>query len=987
MTEQSHRLDQGGHIDRGKPLRFEFNGKKYQGFRGDTLASALLANGVHLIGRSFKYHRPRGIVSAGVEETNALVQLLGPNEEPNVLATRLQLYDGLSARSVNCWPSVKFDMGAINSFLSPLFPAGFYYKTFMWRPWKFYAQFIRSMAGLGNSPKAYTNEHYEKRFRHCDILIVGAGPSGLLAALTAVRSGARILLVDDQPNPGGDLSNHPVTIDGKDAQDWVQDVMSELVTDQRFVYLPNTVATGYYDHNLITVVEQTPKEPWIRERLCNVRAKQVVLATGSIERSMIFPNNDRPGVMLTSAVLTYLHRYAVKPGINAVMYTNNNSTYESAVAIHELGLTVKCIVDSRNEVNPKCKALAEQAGIGVLAGQQIVDVKGSMSVSAVATAPVTKLNDQRQIVCDLVCVSGGWNPTLHLHSQSGAKPVFDTMNQCFVPGNSVQAETTTGAAAGYFTLSKCLADGIRAGKLAVDAVGFTVVNTPTVPTCCDSFELDIQTDWATSSNQAHKGKAFLDFQNDVTTGDIDLALRENFTSVEHVKRYTTAGMATDQGKIGNTNVIGYIAGNFDSSPGDVGTTTYRPPYTPISFGVIAGGANEELIIPIRRTPITDWHISAGARMNEAGANYRRPFFYPKPGESDLDAISRAAFAVRNSVGIYDGSPLGKFELYGNDVLKLLNLVYTNRWDDLSIGQGRFGLMLHEDGRLMDDGVTFRLGEKHFLMSTGTGTANVVYGHLERLLQTEFPHWQVYLTIVTNQWANICVCGPKARDVLTRACTNIDLSSSAFPFMHLCNGQVAGFDARVARVSYTGELSFEINIRARHGLSAWEALMEAGKEFDITPVGSESSTVLRIEKGFVAAGTEGDNITNPFDAGLGWVVDMNKPDFIGKRTLIRDQKHDIERQHVVGLLPLTVTTAPAEGSAIQNINPDSICDFQGHVTASCFSPNLDRPVALALLKNGRKRMGEVVSISGLEQSMRAEVTKPVFIDPISERMRS
>ncbi len=979
------RLPQGGLIDRNARLRFTFNGRPYMGCHGDTLASALLANGVRLVARSFKYHRPRGVMGAGMEETNALVQLLHPRDEPNVQATRLPLTDGLVARSINCWPSVGCDLGAINSLLSPLFPAGFYYKTFMWRPWKDYAHVIRRFAGLGNNPVARDQGHYERRYHHCDVLIVGSGPAGLSAALAAARADIRVMLVDDSRHPGGSLLDLPHSVNGISGEIWAQEAAQWLDSQPNVIRLTQSLVAGYYDHNLLTVVERHPDPAWVSERLWRIRAGRVILATGAVERPLLFPDNDRPGVMLASAAAAYCHRYGVRPGRAVVVATNNNSAYDTAFALRQAGVEIPVLLDRRVTPPEALLARARELDIPVLAGRRISGVGGRSSLSGVRSETVRGTHAQHHR-CDVLGTSGGWNPSVQLHSQSGAKPLYDGSIHCFVPGESVQQERTIGAAAGAFSLAACLQQGLDAAHEAVVALGqdshplpaFSVENEPTP---------DIEMDWSMLNNPTGS-KTFVDFQNDVTTADIDLALRENYISVEHVKRYTTAGMATDQGKSSNTHVIGYMAARLETSPGDVGTTTFRPPVAPVSFGVIGGIETGELIIPIRRTPLTPWHIRQGARMNEAGANYRRPFWYPRPGEGDDEAVWRAAKAVRTTVGIYDGSPLGKFELFGKDVENLLELAYTNRWRKLEPGQGKFGLMLHEDGRLLDDGVTFRLDEQRWMMSTGTGAADQVYAHLERLLQVEFPRWQVYITPVTNQWGNICVCGPKARAVLARVGTDIDLNPEKFPFLALRTGQVAGADARVGRVSYTGELSFEVNVRRRDALRVWEALMESGKAYDITPVGSETSAVLRIEKGFVSADSEGDNITNPFDAGMGWAVDMDKADFIGRRTLVRDLANDASvRQQVIGLLPRDHSFVPTEGSALIQPGSQSRPDFQGHVTASCYSPNLKRSICLALLKNGRQRLGETILISGLGHTMEAEITRPVFVDPKGERMKS
>ena len=985
MNAYSSRRSTGGLIDRDRLIPFQFNGRHYKGYPGDTLASALLANGVRVVARSFKYHRPRGIVGAGFEEPNALVQLQGASEEPNVLATCLPLTDHLHAKSQNCWPGPRFDLGSVNDRISRLIPAGFYYKTFMWRPWDSYARVIRKAAGLGQIPKTTESEYYEKRYHHCDILIVGAGPSGLAAALVAGESGARVLFVDDQSQPGGRLLSEPAQIDGQPAVEWVQRITAEVDRLSNVRRLANSTVAGYYDHNMLTVIERNPEQSWLRERFWRVRAQQVIIATGAVERPLVFPNNDRPGMMLVSAASTYVHRFAVNLGRQIVITTNNNSAYQCAFNLVEAGQNIHAIVDTRQTVDYELLKKSADQGIEVLSASGISAVHGRSSVHGVEVVSLADTSQVSRLACDVVCYSGGWNPLVHLHSHSGAKPVYDPHLACFVPGESVQSSFCAGAVRGVFDLKGCLHDGLEAGRRSVEALGLRPVM-PRQPDASDTPELRIEPIWEIPTTS--RAKAFVDFQNDVTSSDLKLAVRENYVSVEHAKRYTTAGMATDQGKISNTNVIGLIASQLSVEPGSVGTTTYRPPYSPISFGAIAGSHDGPLILPLRTTPITQWHIDSGASMNEAGSNFRRPFYYPGPGEDMRSAVNREALAVREKVGIYDGTPLAKFELHGPDVTTFLNRVYTNSWDDLEIGQGRFGLMLHEDGRLLDDGVTFRLGENHYLLSAGSGTADAVYTHMVRLLQVVWPNLRVYVTTVTGQWANICVCGPKAREVLASTGIDINLDTNSFPFMSMREGQVAGKFSRVARVSYTGELSFEVNVRRRDGLAVWEALMDAGAAFGITPVGSETSGVLRIEKGYISAGAEGDGITNPFDAGMSWVVNMNKSDFVGKRSLVRDQSVGGLRQQVVGLLPQDEQFVMVEGSAI--IEPKAVGEipgFLGHVTASCFSPNINRSISLALLKNGRDRHGDTVTVSGLDRTIEALVVPPVFIDAKGERMRS
>jgi sarcosine oxidase subunit alpha len=978
------RLSSGGAIDRRQVINFRFNGKAYQGFEGDTLASALLANGVRVVGRSFKYHRPRGIVSCGVEETNALVQLRSDLDQPNIRATILPLTEGLEAESINCWPSVNFDIGAINGWLAPLFPAGFYYKTFMARPWDFYSRFIRRVAGLGQMPKVADTNSYERIHHHVDVLVIGAGPAGLSATLSAAQGGANVLLIDDQSEAGGDLLFDTATIDHRPALEWVKETTDSLDQLANVTRLKNTIATGYYDHNLVIAVQTSPEESWIRERLWHIRAKQVVVATGAVERPLVFANNDRPGVMLCASAAGYITRFGVKPGKACVLFTNNSRTYHYLPVLQGAGIKVLEIVDCRDTVDNASLEIAKQLHIPVVSGSHVINVDGTKSVRSVTVCSIKGNTNRHTIDCDLVCHSGGWNPLVHLQSHSGAKPVFDSENVTFIPGKPIQKEQSVGACNGRFLLSECISDGLVTGQNVAAGLGYNVKGL--------SFDKDtndthysIEAFWAKDEDI---GKAFVDYQNDVTRADLALAMRENFQSIEHIKRYTTAGMATDQGKMGNPNVIGIVAQMSGTSMTATGTTTYRPPFQPVSFGVIGGMERGALIIPARITPITQWNIENGAAMNEAGANFRRPFYYPKTGESMQDAMNREALATRNGCAIYDATPLGKFELYGEGVEELLNRVYTNSFSNLPVGQGRFGLMLREDGRLMDDGVTFKLDTNHYLMSCGTGAAPVVLGHIERLLQTEWQDLKVYLVNVSAGWANICVCGPLAREVLTGAGLDGDLLDS-MKFMQMRSTQIAGLDVRIARVSYTGELSFEFGVRRRDGLQLWNMFMEAGRQYDITPIGSETSGVLRIEKGFVSPGIEGDNITNPYDAGLGWVIDMKKPDFIGKRSLQRDLKIGGERQHVVGLLPDDHNAKIADGSALVPVQPGTSGnpEFQGHVTAACYSPTLKRTIALALLKNGKTRHGESIRISGLQGSFTATVTKPVFYDPRGERMRA
>ncbi|MDG2108190.1 MAG: 2Fe-2S iron-sulfur cluster-binding protein [Woeseiaceae bacterium] len=982
MNKQAFRTNSGGRIDRDQPLTFTFNGKRLRGYAGDTLSSALIANGISIIGRSFKYHRPRGIMSAGTEETNAFVQLFGNKEEPNVLATTLPLYEGLEARSVNAWPSVNFDLGGMTNFLHRFFPAGFYYKTFMWPHdrWDWYSWFIRKVAGWGAAPRKPARNRYEHRFHHCDVMIIGAGPAGLSAALAAGQSGARVLLVDNQSEAGGYLLGSSAKINSYPALSWVSEVVAKIDALPDVVRLKETSAIGYYDQNFITALQRRPDKIWLKERLWKIRAHQVILATGAIERPITFANNDRPGVMLTSAASHYCLRYGARPGRDAVVFTNNNGSYQHAIDLKDNGINIAAIIDTRPDPDATLVKEVTSKGIEVLIASQISKVIGTRRVSAVEVCALNDTSGQRRIICDLLLVSGGWNPTIHLHSQSGAKPVYDPDLATFIPGKSVQNEVSVGACRGQFALSVCLSDGLAAGHKAAKICGFDV-EPQSASTCTIEPDINPMPIWEVPLPKK-SSRAFLDFNNDVTSKDIRLAEREGYRSIELIKRYTTAGMGIDQGKTGNVNIIGLMAQITSTTPGAIGTTTYRPAYSPVSFGAMAGADNSNLIIPWRRTPITDWFIKNGGHLDETGALFRRPLFIAKSGETADDAINREALAVRNGVGIYDGSPLGKISIKGTDAVTFLDRVYTNSWGELPIGRCKFGYMLHEDGRLLDDGVTARLAEDHYLMSTGSGVASVVQKHLERLLHCDWPDLDVYLTPVTDQWAVICVCGPLARNVMRAAEISIDISPDAFKFLDTKYCRVASIDVRVSRITYTGEMSFEIVVASRHGLELWEALIAAGKGFDITPVGSDTSMLLRTEKAFIAAGLEGDGYANIYDVGMGWLVPNGKGDFVGKRSTTRDLNKGGPRPEVVGLLTDDSSFVPPKGTPLIDADRNMI----GMVTIGFHSPNIDRSIALAQLSGGRSRLGETVTLFTKEKQYFAKVCEPVFIDPAGLRMR-
>jgi sarcosine oxidase subunit alpha len=1003
VTKNALRLLSGGRIDRDRPLAFTFNGASYRGYAGDTLASALLANGVTLVGRSFKYHRPRGIVSAGVEEPNAFVQLeTDAHTQPNMKATQVELYDGLVARSVNCWPSVTHDVGAIANRLSKFLPAGFYYKTFMWPKsfWMKYEYFIRRAAGLGRAPDAPDPDLYDKMHVHCDVLVVGGGPAGLAAAVAAGRSGARVILADEQNEFGGALLGRRDVIDDAAALEWVRATLDELAGMAEVRLLPRSTVFGYYDHNFLAIAERRSDhlgpqghDRGARQRLWKVRAKQVVLATGSIERPLVFADNDRPGIMLADAARTYVNRYGVKPGQRAVVFTNNDGAYAAAIDLADSGVEVAAIVDVRSDPQGPLPTQARARGLEVLGGQAITSTAGARRVSSVGVMLLNPEGDHvhgspRRIDCDLVCVSGGWSPTVHLFSQSGGKLTYDSGRACFVPGASKQAERSAGACRGSFGLADCLDEGFAAGAAAAEAAGVTAKRPLPAPKVDQPGESALRTLWLVPGKDAvghGRAKHFVDLANDVTAADIMLAAREGYRSIEHTKRYTTLGMGPDQGKTSNVAGLAILARSVGKEIAEVGTTTFRPPYTPVTFGLLAGRDIGDLSDPARTTPIHEWHVLAGAVFEPVG-QWLRARYYPRGTEDMEGAVRRECRAVRNNVGIMDASTLGKIDIQGPDAVKLLNWVYTNAWDNLAIGRGRYGLMLGEDGMVFDDGVTTRLGERHYLMSTTTGGAARVFGWLEEWLQCEWLDYKIYLTSVTEQWATIALAGPRSRDLLRELTKDIDLSHESFPHMAVKQGTIAGIPARVMRVSFTGEMSYEINVPSSFGMALWTACMTAGAKFGITPFGTEAMHVLRAEKGFIIVGQDADGTATPQDLGMDWIVSKKKTDFLGKRSLTRSDMLREDRKQLVGLLTKDPDFVLPEGAQIvEQVLKKPPMRMVGHVTSSYFSPACGRSIALALIAGGRRRLGETVHLPLEDRVVEAEIAKPVFYDPEGARL--
>ena len=990
------RVTKGGRIDRGAPIQFRFDGRVYQGFAGDTLASALIANGVHLVGRSFKYHRPRGFLAAGVEEPNALVDVDrgGGRSAPNLRATQVEIYEGLVAKSQNRWPSLQFDIGELNDLAPPgLFSAGFYYKTFMApaRAWQsIYEPFIRRAAGLGVAPTAPDPDHYSQSYAFADVLVIGAGAAGLAAALAAGQAGKRVLLVDEQAEMGGGLLDEVTAfIDGAPAQGWVAAALQQLRAMENVKLLPRTQAFGYYAQNFLGLVERVtdhldkPDARMPRERLWKVRAGQVVLATGAIERPLVFPDNDRPGVMLASAARTYANRYGAKPGQKAVLFTADDTGYAAALDLHKAGVAIAAIVDIRPAPKGPGLDLARAAGLPIQFSAVVCGVAGRARVSAASLCTVGldgAVGAVRKVACDLVLMAGGWTPAVHLFSQSRGKLAFDAARQIYVPGVSAQDERSAGACNGVFELAAALAEGHRAGAAAAGAPSERAFRVSGAIAASGGYHGAVPHPY-----DPQKVKAFVDFQNDVTAKDIKLAVREGMRSIEHVKRYTTTGMATDQGKTSNMNGLAIAAGALNRSIPEVGLTTFRPPFTPVTFGTLAGHSRGDLFDPIRRTPMHAKAEALGAVFEDVG-QWKRAWYFPRKGESMHAAVNRECLAVRSHAGIFDATTLGKIEVVGPDAAEFMERLYTNPWAKLGVGRCRYGLMLNEAGFVIDDGVIGRMASDRFHVTTTTGGAPRVLAHMEDYLQTEFPELKVWLTSTTEQWAVIAVQGPKAREILAPLVDDIDISAAAMPHMSLREGTIRGVPTRLFRVSFTGELGFEVNVPADCGPAIWQAICEAGQKHGMTPYGTETMHVLRAEKGYIIVGQETDGTVTPSDLGLDWAIGKAKRDFVGKRSLRRPDLLAPNRKQLVGLLTDDPATVLEEGAQITaEATPARGTPALGHVTSSYFSATLGRSIALAMIANGRARLGETLHAPMASGPIAAKVVEPIFFDPKGARL--
>ena len=999
---EPNRLPQGGRIDRNRPVTFKFNNQTLSGYAGDTVASALLANDIRIVARSFKYHRPRGIMGSGAEEPSALMQVgWGSKSVPNGKATQIEIYEGLEVSSVNCWPNVNYDLGAVAELFSAILPAGFYYKTFMYpnKWWMHYEKWIRKAAGFGVAESERDPDRYEKVNSWCDVLVVGGGPAGLSAALSAAKSGARVVIAEEKGETGGGLlRSGDVT-----HQQWLSEIQAQLAEYPNVRLLVRTSVVGYYDSNFLVMNQRlTDHLPagllgQSRERIWRLRAKQVIIAAGAIERPIVFGNNDLPGVMLCSAVSEYINRFAVKPGKSAMVFTNNDSAYRTALDMIAAGINLRAIVDVRRNVLTAPVEALKKRGVEIKFGSVVVSAKGRRSVRGVTVSTVsesleTLTGSETSFECDLLAVSGGWSPTVHLHAQSGAKARFESTKACFVPGEPVQDEQSVGAANAEFSTDEAIREGTRAGALATAQAGFEVSEYEqsdskeiAAPLREDSLAIEPLWRVPAASSWAKQFKQFVDYQNDTTAKDIEIAAREGYQSIEHLKRYTLLGFGTDQGKLGNINGMAILSKELGQDMAVTGTTTFRPLYTPVTFGAISGREiGPEFFDPIRKTAMHTWHVEQKAEFENVG-QWKRPWYYPKSGESMEQAVNRECVAVRNQIGVLDASTLGKIEIFGPDATRFLNYIYTNAWDSLTAGSCRYGLMLGENGMVMDDGVTSKLGDNHYYMTTTTGGAAHVLNWMEQWRQTEWPDMKVYFTSVTDQWAVISISGPKSRELLNKVVSGIDTSNEEFRFMTFRECRICKVPGRVFRISFSGELSYEINVPANYGLHVWREVFEAGREFGITPYGTETMHVLRAEKGFIIVGQDTDGSVTPDDLGMNWIVSKKK-DFLGKRSLSRSDCVRPDRKQFVGLLTKDPDIVLPEGAQLVDQPSESYpVPMIGHVTSSYWSETMGRSIALAVVKGGHSRMGaSIYSTLMSGESIPATIASPVFYDPQGER---
>ncbi|WP_414709443.1 2Fe-2S iron-sulfur cluster-binding protein [Pseudonocardia sp.] len=943
-TQGGFRVPDRGRIDRATTHRFTFDGVAYTGHPGDTLASALLANGVHATGTSVALGRPRGIGAAWAEDPGGLVQVEEPFPEPMLLASTIELVDGLVARSV---------------------------------------------AGRGRLADVPDSARYDAKHAHCDLLVVGAGPAGLVAALTAARAGARVVLVDEHAEPGGSLLGGTDRLDGAPALDWVAAATRELAGLPDVLHLQRTTAFGHYDDGFVLALERrtdhlgaaAPRNR-SRQRVWRIRARHVLLATGAHERPIVFADNDRPGIMLAASARTFLHRYGVLAGRDAVVFTADDAAYAAAVDLADAGARVHAVVDARAQAPAHWRAECERRGIGVRTGRFVTGTEGTDRVSAALVADADG-GERERIGCDLLLVSGGWNPAVHLFSQARGRLRYDDALGAFVPAETLPGTSVAGAAAGVFDLDGCVREGARAALGALAELGIEAGGVGALPTADPVPERTPPLVlWRVPGDERAQ---FVDIQRDATVADIARAVGAGMRNIEHVKRYTTIGTAHDQGKTSGVVAAGITAELLGVPVAALGTTTFRPPYTPVAFAALAGRNRGALYDPERVTAIHDWHVARGAVFEDVG-QWKRPRYYPLPGEDMEAAVLRECAAVRNGVGILDGSTLGKIDVQGPDAGVFLDRLYTNVMSSLRVGFVRYGVMCGADGMVLDDGTVMRLAEDRFLVYTTTGGAAKVLDWMEEWLQTEWPDLRVHLTSVTDHWATFPVVGPRSRDVIAAVFSDVDCSKDAFGFMAWRDTRLDGVPVRIARVSFSGELAYEVNVDAWHALAVWERLIAAGEPHGITPYGTETMHVLRAEKAYPIVGQDTDGTVTPQDLGMSWVVSKKKPDFVGKRSFSRLENRNPQRKQLVALLPHDRTVLLPEGSQVVEADrlPEPPVPMLGHVTSSYRSAALERTFALALVKAGRERIGQTLHVPVGDALVPVEVTDPVLVDPEGAR---
>lgn len=975
------RIDDKGIVDRTRPVRFRFDGVIYEGVKGDTVASALLANDVRLLGRSFKYHRPRGILSAGSEEPNALVTVgRGAWAEPNVRATVQEIYEGLETTSQNRWPSLTLDLMAVNDLAAPFFGAGFYYKTFMWPAtfWeKFYEPLIRRAAGLGALSGEANPDRYERAYAFCDLLVIGAGPTGLMAALTAARSGADVMLLDEDSRMGGRLLSETDLVEGQTGPDWVDRVLAELRGMDNVRLMTRTTVTGVYDQGTFGALERLGHHRAERpagaplDTFWRIVARRAVLAAGALERPVAFRNNDRPGIMLAGAVRSYLNRWGVAPGRKVTVFGNTDDAHRTARDLVDAGVHVAALIDSRHDA-------PDSSDYPVFKGATVSDSSGRTALSSIT---VRRIGGEERIATDCLAMSGGWNPSVHLTCHLNGRPTWRDDILAFVPRpGAVPGLYAAGACNGVFSTAGCLRDGVRAASEALRDLGITPAEV-TSPEA-ENAPYAIAPLWAVPG----RGRAWLDFQNDVTVKDVKQAATENFRSVEHMKRYTTQGMATDQGKSSNVTALAILADVTDRGIAETGTTTFRPPFSPVAIAALGAAGQGKGFAPDRLMTSHAASLERNAPMIEAGLWYR-PSYFPRPGETTWrQSCDREVSMVREAVGVCDVSTLGKIDIQGPDAPEFLDFVYCNMVSTLKVGRVRYGLMLREDGHVMDDGTCARLGETHFLMTTTTAAAGHVMRHLEFARQGLMSHLDVAISSVTENWAQFAVAGPRSR-ALIDGILDSPLNEADWPFMACGPVRVLGVAGRLSRISFSGEHGYEIAVPARYGDSLFRLLIDRAEALGGGAYGMEALNVLRIEKGFITHAEIHGRVT-AFDIGMDRMM-AQKKDFIGKRLARRPGLIDPERERLVGLKPVGAVQEMAAGAHLFKDGAEPVApNSQGYVTSVAFSPTLGHMIGLGFLKNGPARHGETVRMVDHLRALdtRCEVVDPVFYDPEGGRVR-